>query len=132
MDELADEDEFAFRLIPASDEKDKQTLASVEELIKTLTKAGVHHVPPRMAYDAVDGGGISIHEFTLLLTALTGPPTAIIIAWLRARPGRKCVVKGVNGVIEAPTAAEAEALMRVQHELIEAARKGKRKRKKRD
>ncbi len=130
MDELADDDEFAFRLIPAPDEKWQQTLAGVGELIRSLTDAGVHHVPPRMTFDAVDGGGISVHEFTLLIAALTGPPTAIIVAWLKARPGRGCKVTGVDSVIEAPTAADAEALMRVQHELSEAAKKGRRKRKK--
>lgn len=85
-----------------------------------------------MAFDSVDGGGFQLPEFTLLLKELAGPASVIIAAWIHGAYGRKFVIKTNDYTVEAPTVEKAESLARTQQAVVDAAKKEKRKRKKRD
>jgi hypothetical protein len=117
--------EFSLELVRVADdppEDDPAFQAELGEFSKSLRAAGVTFSQVGRAFDAVDGGGYALAEFVVgkLGLPLIGATTAVCIAWVKARAGRKLRLKIGDVVAEGQTVEDIKRLMKQAAEFCAA------------
>ena len=112
-----DKEPIELSLKPAPDDprvNDPKFQEELREFSKSLRIAGVTFSQRSRTFDAIDAQGYALAEFAvkMLVPAAIGAVTAVCVAWVQVRSGRKLRIKIGDVEAEGQTTKEIENLLK--------------------